>query len=393
MHIPAGFELTYCSNIHPAEGWPQVFDTLRRYAPELKRRLSPEAAFGLGLRLSNRESVELLQGTRLDEFREFLRDAGLYVALINGFPYGWFHERRLKDQVFAPDWHSPERVDYTLRLVEILRRLLPEGLDGGVSTCPLSYKPWFTQSSSADWNLLIQNIVRVAERMFQARGEHGRLIHLDIEPEPDGLVENTSEFLQFFEQLLRRGAPLLAQSAGLTLSAAEEGLREHVALCFDLCHFAVEHEETSSTLAAIRAAGVRIGRVQVSSALKVAIPPGAPERELLHDTLTSFIDPVYLHQVIGTSERFADLPQGLACLTKTTASEWRIHYHVPLFIQDYESLSSTQPDVKDALAQLTPAEVRHLEIETYTWGVLPPELKSDLVESIEREYRWVLANT
>ena len=139
MRIPAGFELTYCSNIHPAEGWPQVFDTLRRYAPELKRRLSPERPFGLGLRLSNREAVELLQGAQLDEFREFLRDAGLYVALINGFPYGWFHERRLKDQVFAPDWHSSERVSYTLRLVEILCRLLPDELDGGVSTCPLSY--------------------------------------------------------------------------------------------------------------------------------------------------------------------------------------------------------------------------------------------------------------
>jgi hypothetical protein len=312
--------------------------------------------------------------------------------LINGLPYGWFHERRLKDQVFAPDWHSSERVSYTLRLVEILRQLLPDELDGGVSTCPLSYKPWFAHSS-ADWNLLIQNVVSVAEGMFQVRREHGRLIHLDIEPEPDGLVENTLEFLEFFKQLLSKGAPLLAQSAGLTLSGAEEALREHVGLCLDLCHFAVEHEDTSSTVAAVRAAGVRIGRVQVSSALKVSIPPGVPEREVLHNTLTSFIDPVYLHQVIGTTERFQDLPEGLACLPKTTASEWRVHYHVPLFIQDYETLSSTQPEVKNALAQLTPADVRHLEIETYTWGVLPAELKVDLVDSIEREYRWVLANT
>jgi hypothetical protein len=391
MRVPGGFELTYCSNIHSAEGWPQVFESLRRHAPELKRRLSPEAPFGIGLRLGNSEAIELLEGSHLGDFTEFLRDAGLYVALINGFPYGWFHERRLKEKVFAPDWHTDERVNYTLRLIEILQRLLPAGLDGGVSTCPLSYKRWFGDSSLPDWNLLIHNIVRVASAMLDAKRRHGCLIHLDIEPEPDGLVENTPEFLQFFKQLLRIGAPLLARSAHLTASQAEDALREHVTLCYDLCHFAVEHEDALSTLTSIRAAGVNIGRVQVSSAVKLVIPPGAPEREQLREHLASLVDPVYLHQVIGDHERFSDLPEGLAHLGTATASEWRIHYHVPLFLRDYGPLSSTQWEVKNALAQLTPTDVRHLEIETYTWGVLPAELKLDLVESIEREYRWVLA--
>jgi hypothetical protein len=391
MRIPGGFELTYCSNIHPAEGWSQVFDSLRRHAPELKRRLSPNARFGIGLRLANTEAVELLEGSNLDEFAVFLREGGLYVALLNGFPYGWFHDRRLKDQVFAPDWHTSERVDYTLKLVEILRRLLPEGLDGGVSTCPLSYKRWHAGASLPNWDLLIRNLLRAVHAMLKVKLRDGRVIHLDIEPEPDGLIENTPELIQFFEELLRKGSPLLAQSAQLTVSRAEDALREHITVCYDLCHFAVEGEQPRSTLHAIRAAGIRIGRAQLSSAVKVAISPRGPQRSQLREKLESLADPVYLHQIIGDSERFADLPEGIEHLEDSNGSEWRIHYHVPLFLSDYGALGSTQSEVRDALAQLTPAEVRHLEIETYTWSVLPSELKLDILDSIEREYHWVLA--
>jgi hypothetical protein len=284
-----------------------------------------------------------------------------------------------------------ERGDYTLRLVEILRRVLPEELDGGVSTCPLSYKPWHQDSSASDWDVLIYNVVRVAGAMSDVYGRYNRLIHLDIEPEPDGLIENTGEFLAFFRQLLQKGPRLLANLSQLTMSQAEEALREHVRLCYDLCHFAVEGEEAVATLAALRAEGVRIGRVQISSAIKVAIPPGMPEREQLREHLNSLVDPTYLHQVIGDNQRFRDLPEGLMHFATAAEEQWRIHYHVPLFLENYGALSSTQRDVQTALAQLTPAEARHLEIETYTWSVLPPSLKLDLVDSIEREYRWVIA--
>jgi hypothetical protein len=34
----------------------------------------------------------------------------------------------------------------------------------------------------------------------------------------------------------------------------------------------------------------------------------------------------------------------------------------------------------------------HLEMETYTWEVLPPELRSrDVVDQLVAEYHWVLA--
>jgi sugar phosphate isomerase/epimerase len=384
-------DLTYCSNIHAAEGWPAVFDNVRRHTVELKRRLSPDAPFGLGLRLSNAETLDLLQGERLEEFAEFLEGAGLYVALINGFPYGWFHGRTLKDQVFAPDWQNAERADYTIRLIRILSRLLPKGMDGGVSTCPLSYKPWFASQGAPDWDLLIDNLLRVVEAMAVAKSLHGQTIHLDIEPEPDGLVENTAEFLEFFARLLRCGVSRLARSLQITAAKAEAAIREHVTLCYDLCHFAVEHEGAEATFRRIQAAGIRIGRVQISSAVQVDLPESIEGRQELRDHLQLFVDPVYLHQIIGDRSRFADLAEGLAHIETAACSEWRIHYHVPLFLETYGRLSSTQAEVRTALRQLVPFDVRHFEIETYTWGVLPPELKLDVVDSIEREYRWVLA--
>jgi len=386
MRIRKGFELTYCTNIHAANGWPQVFENLKRYAPELRNRLDPDGRFGLGLRLANNEAVELLSESNLEEFAHFLRDAGLYVALINGFPYGCFHERRLKDQVFAPDWHTEERVSYTLRLIEILRRLLPEDLDGGISTCPLSYKHW-KDSNRPDWDLLVQNIVRTAAAMFELKRRDGQDIHLDIEPEPDGLVETTEEFIQFFERLVRSGAPMLAKSAQLSVAQAEDALRRHIAFCYDLCHSTVEYEESRTVIDALRNAGVRIGRVQVTSAIRIAGPPTSNA----HKYLSTLADPVYLHQVIGDCERYADLPEALDQLKDARSSEWRIHYHVPLFMASYGELGSTQAEVRSALAGLRADEVSHLEIETYTWGVLPSHLRLDIVDSIEREYRWVLA--
>src|SRR5580704_8747306 len=179
-------QLTYCTNIHPANGWPQVRANLEQYAPSLKARYSPGAPFGLGLRLSAAEATQLLAGDSLAEFRDYLAANGLYVALINGYPYGHFSGEPVKAEVFAPDWRSHERVRYTLDLVEILSALLPEGADGGVSTVPLSYKPW---TGSDDWPAIVSNLVRVCESLVRG----GRNIHVDIEPEPDGLIETTAE--------------------------------------------------------------------------------------------------------------------------------------------------------------------------------------------------------
>ena len=372
------FDLTYCTNIHPGEDWSSVEATLREAGPALKARLSPDKPFGLGLRLSALAAREAIENGRIATFRKFLDEHGLYVALINGYPYGEFHGAAVKDQVFAPDWTSESRLNYTLDLLTVLSGLLPDGMDGGISTMPLSYKPWL--KNDADWPAIVRNLVRLTQAMAQVHRDSGKMIHLDIEPEPDGLIENTGEVIAFYNDwLLPVGGPLL-ESPRL--------LRDHIRVCFDSCHIAVEYENPAVALARLHAAGIQIGRVQLSSALKVDLPTKTGR-------LIPFADSTYLHQVIEDRgvclHHYPDLPDALAAPAESSAKQWRIHFHVPLFTANYDGFESTQEDVRKVLAlAVRDGFTRHLEIETYTWDVLPPDLKLDMLDSITREFRWVM---
>jgi sugar phosphate isomerase/epimerase len=398
VRIRDDLHLTYCTNIHAADGWDAVLANVRTYAPALKARLSPAAPFGVGLRLSAREARELLQGDRLRAFRSYLDGEGLYVALINGFPYGPFHGTPVKANVYAPDWRDDARVEYTLDLIRILAALVPDDVDGGVSTAPLSYKPWMTADDDQGWRTVARNVARVGEALARLRSDSGTNIHLDIEPEPDCSIENTSEALAFFDGwLLRDGAAALSARMRVNEDEARRLLLDHVRLCFDCCHFAVEYEDPAVALQQLSTAGLKIGRVQLSSALKVAFPADDASVRRASDALLPFADTTYLHQVVQRGGgcrglcRYPDLDDALR-RADAQSSEWRIHFHVPLFARDYESFGSTQDYVKQVIdLALASRFTRHLEIETYTWDVLPSGLKLDLLESIAREYEWVLA--
>lgn len=390
------FQLTYCTNIHPGSGWEEVFGNLQRYAPALRERLAPGEPFGIGLRLSGRESRELLQEDRLRRFRFFLEEHGLYVFTLNGFPYGPFHGQPVKAHVHAPDWREEERVRYTLRLVDVLACLLPEGTDGGISTSPLSYKPWVDVEDAALWEHLTRQVVRAVEKMVLVRREQGKIVHLDLEPEPDGLLENSAEVVRFYEDwLLAGGARMLSKSAGIPLEEARAYLLDHVRVCFDACHVAMAYEDPSQVLDRFARAGIRVGKVQISSALKVILPDEGAERAGLVEKLRPFAESTYLHQVAcrerdGTLRRYPDLADALPHLRGSRADQWRIHFHVPVFVERYGTLLSTQDDIRRTFALLRERRFsEHLEIETYTWGVLPEDLKGDLLDLIGLEYEWV----
>ncbi|WP_392531678.1 metabolite traffic protein EboE [Nostoc sp. C117] len=394
------FHLTYCSNIHPGESWLEVFANLQQYIPNLKSRLSPTLPFGIGLRLAHIAANELLQNNNLAQFQEWLTKENLYVFTLNGFPYGGFHRQVVKDQVYSPDWSTEERLNYTLNLMQILATLLPNGLDGGISTLPLSYKPWW-QKDQGTFEIILQkicfNLVSVVAEMVRIWEETGKLLHIDLEPEPDGLIENTSEVIDFFENwLLPIGGKILSNKLSITQSFAEIKLLEHVRLCYDTCHFSVEYEEPKSVFTRLESAGIKIGKIQISAAIKVKIPPEVEKRTLIVERLRPFAESTYLHQVIehrndDTFHHYPDLITALPYLEQSLAEEWRTHFHVPIFIHDYQILQSTQNDIATVLHLLQANNAcSHLEIETYTWDVLPSEMKIDLLTSIQREYEWVL---
>ena len=382
--------LTYCTNIHPAKGFSEVWESLKQHALPLKASLSPEAPFGIGLRLSGDESRELLAGDTLTEFKRWLDDNGLYVFTMNGFPYGPFHGEAVKAQVHAPDWQTDERVAYTLRLAQILAELLPEGVTGGISTSPLSYKAWI-EEDAATWRHLTENVVEVAAHLAELHAERDILIHVDLEPEPDGLLENMGELVQFFETwLLKYGADRLTQRLDISIETARATLLRHIQVCFDTCHVALAYEDPAEVLAQLQKLGIQVGKVQLSSALELT-PHSSDETKRV---LGPFNEPVYLHQVIqeqnGELRRFPDLPDALAALPQGEGDRWRVHFHIPVFLDCTEAFRTTQETILKTLAlhRKTPF-TEHFEVETYTWSILPDALKLDLTASIERELRWV----
>ena len=396
----SNFHLTYCTNIHPGEEWQQVFANLEKYVPNLKTQLAPDKPFGIGLRLADVAARQLLEKDALMQFKTWLVQQDLYVFTLNGFPYGGFHHQVVKDQVYAPDWSKKERLDYTLRLIKILAFLLPEGMEGSISTLPISYKPWFKEDKST-WELTLHSstihLALVAAEMARIRQQTGKLIHVDLEPEPDGLIENSTEVIEFFQNwLLPIGGAFLAKSLGISQELAEQRLLEHIRVCYDTCHFAVEYEEPLLVFKRFEAAGIQIGKIQISAALRVMIPQDLQQRSLIVERLRPFAESTYLHQVIerrsdGRLHHYPDLVTALPELEKVDAQEWRIHFHVPIFIRDYQLLHSTQDDIIDVLDLLAKNNAcEHLEIETYTWDVLPSEMKMDLLASIQREFEWVL---
>jgi len=395
-----GFHLSYCSNIHPGESWDATFQNLKIYIPEVRQRLKVKGPFGIGLRLSNEASLVLEKPEKLKEFRAWLDKVNAYVFTLNGFPYGDFHRQIVKEKVHFPDWTTAERKDYTIRCFRILAELLPAGLDGGMSTSPISYRHWFTSEQELEDGMetATRHLLEVVEELAKIRKETGKLLHLDIEPEPDGILENSDEMIWLFtDWLLPKGKTWLAQKLGISEVEAEELIKTHIQVCYDVCHFAIVYEEPASTFAKFSAAGIKIGKIQISAALKVLIPHTANEKFSLGKKLEAFAESTYLHQVVarradGKLKSYADLPQALEILPKTKELEWRIHFHVPVFLEDYDSFSSTQETISIVLKEIlsNPEVTQQLEVETYTWEVLPEDTRLSLGESIARELAWVI---
>lgn len=367
------------------------------HALQVREQLLWSDPFGIGLRLSAKAARELNEVPALAAFQDWLLEKNCYVFTMNGFPYGQFHGKMVKDQVHAPDWTTRERVDYTIGLFDLLAVLLPPHLpEGGVSTSPLSYRWWHTTRKAKQEvrEIGARHLAEVTAHLVELKARTGKSLHLDIEPEPDGLLENSTEFLEFYEHdLLTTGSAALRQKLGCTVVEAGDHLREHVQLCYDVCHFAVEYEDHAETvLRKLKKLGVRTGKIQISAALQTEIGSDTGD---LQEALEPYNESTYLHQTVcrradGELVKYPDLGPALDALPGESFTELRTHFHVPIFTNTYGRLRSTNRHIEDLLALWKKQPFcPHLEVETYTWDVLPDNNQLGLTESIARELQWV----
>ena len=386
-----GRHLTYCLNVHAGERWDENRAAIERFVPEIRRRLGRRGPMGLWMSLSDAASRVLLCEPAMAAFQRLLDRHELYVFTINGFPYGTFHGRPVKEAVYAPDWRTAERLEYTGRLIDILGRLLPEGVEGSISTVPGSYGAWI--EGKDDREAMARRLAQAAERCFRLREKTGAVVRLALEPEPDCFLQRTADVIAFFEsEMDAQSGRVVGSGRGAPGGCRAEALREHLGICVDTCHTALQFEDPTETLERLHAAGIVVPKIQLSAALRLT-------RGASPQALASFADPVYLHQVRcreagGRVRSFDDLPAALdaAAGGELSDAEWRVHCHVPLYFKGAPPIESTADALSGAFFEaVRNVGTRHLEIETYTFDVLPGFAKAgDVTESIAREYEWTL---
>lgn len=379
--------LAYCTNVHPAESWNQTFSALKQHTLAVRDEVVGGSAerFAIGLRLSAKAATDLLahDARELQNFKKWLDSENCYVFTINGFPYDDFHGISVKENVYKPDWTTPERLKYTTDLFIIIAELCDRSAGGSVSTLPGSFKAF-----AADEHLIFANLYACGRFIQQLASDSGTDLHLGLEPEPLGHFENTEETLAFFQRF---------RDWARARDLATECIDQHIGLNYDTCHFALEYDDFDTSLAAFASAGIRISKIHLSNAL--AVDPRDPSAvEKLHQ----FDEITYLHQVLlraesGAVTRFADLPDFFAAvksgeLDPRQFTEARVHFHIPLYSQPHAPLASTRDYAAAAIAHcVADANVcQHFEIETYTWGVLPSDLQLPLNAMLVEEYRWAL---
>jgi sugar phosphate isomerase/epimerase len=387
MRLPGGQTLGYCTNVHAYATLGELIEQLGREPAALRARLvaagrlAPEATLGLGLWLPAAVAREAVRDSQ--PLRARLADLGLSCFTVNAFPLADFHGPRVKDRVFEPGWTEPARLAATLDAARVLAALLPEGASASLSTHSGAYRAWGPPRT--DERAIAAGLLAAADGLRALHERTGRRIVLAIEPEPCSSLETTGEVVDFFARRL--------QPSG---AAA----REHLGLCFDACHQAVEFEDLPASLAALQRAGVPVAKVQLSSALALRDP------EAHAGLLVPWAEDRWFHQVVargrdGALHRLPDLPDALspgAGRAVREAAEWRVHFHVPLFaaqLDDEGRLRSTQPELLALLGSPDLCAVEQLEIETYSFAMIPAARRAalgvpTLLDALEREMLWVL---
>jgi hypothetical protein len=385
--------LTYSTLVHPADNWEQLWHSLNTYVPKVKSRIAGNKSFGVCIRLAA-PTAETLAASPAEraKLKKFLEDNDMYIYTANAFVYGHFKGDKVKEQVYEPDWRTEERSSYVMKVADILADVCPAGIAPSIQTSPLGFKPRVTGPDVV--NSYTDHVLRVVAHLIALEDKTGRTVQLALEPEPYCFLETTDETIAYFRDHLYSGAAVekLAKLAHVPIAEANAALRRHLGIVYDICHQAVEFENITESLQKLVDAGVPVFKLQEAAALHI---PQVTQAAV--DTLKKYAKTIYLTQTLekqnGKINKYLDVDDAIAAFEKSPGGEreWRTHIHVPVFIDDLGQFRTTRFAIEDALRfhKQKPLS-RHLEVETYTWDMLPESAKSnDIVDYICRELEWV----
>jgi hypothetical protein len=384
--------LTYSTLVHQTDNWEQLWKSVNTYLPAVKARVAPNQKFGVCLRTSA-PSAELLstEPSRVADLKTFFADNDLYLYTANAFVYGVFKKQVIKEDVYEPDWATPERRDYTKKVANLLAALAPEGINPSIQSAPLGFKPKVTGDDVVA--AYTSNVIDVVAHLVELQKETGKIVTLGLEPEPRCYLETTDETIQYFKTHLfaPQTTERLADKTGLHPADAAIAMKRHMGVVFDIGHQAVGYEDIPASLQKLVDNDVQIVKLQEAASMRMA-----EVTQKTVDALQPYTKTIYLSQTCqkkdGKTTWFLNLEDAIEDWYKNPGPrEWRTHFHVPVFLNDLGAFGTTRFALEEALAfhKKTPLST-HLEIETYTWDVLPEHLKTgDIVEYVTREIDWV----
>ena len=361
--------LGYCSNVHQAEDLDGVLAQLADHAEPVREHLGVDR-LGIGLWLARPVVTELAADEgALERLKDELRLRGLETVTLNAFPYAGFHREVVKKDVYLPDWADEARLTYTLDCARVLAALLPDDADrGSVSTLPLAWRtPWpATRADEAR-----RALDRLTDGLAVIEARTGRRVRVGFEPEPGCVVETTAQAVR--------------QLGGLD--------PDRLGVCLDACHLAVQFEEPAEALRRLADAGLPVVKLQASCAVEATDPADPAARAALR----RLAEPRFLHQTRAATDggvlAVDDLPDALDGDLPADAGPWRVHFHAPLHTAPEPPLRGTADQLAQVLAGLLggpSALCDHIEVETYTWSVLP-EPPAGLSAGIAAELAWARA--
>jgi len=393
MNLGKGLgHLTYSTLVHPADDWDQLWKSVNTYLPQVKARMAPDQKFGTCLRISAPSAAALTADpAKRGDLKQFLADNDLYVYTANAFVYGVFKKQIIKEDVYEPDWQTDDRTEYTMQVANLLAELAPEGVSPSIQSAPLGFKPKVTGDHVVED--YTTNVIRVVAHLVKLHKDTGKMVTLGLEPEPRCYLETTDETIEYFKNHLYSGrtAQRLAKATGLNEADAAAAMRKHTGVVFDIGHQAVGYEDIPASLQKLVDAGVQIVKLQEAASMFM---PGVTQKTV--DALQAFAKTIYLSQTCqkkdGETTWFLNLEDAFEDWYRNPGPrEWRTHFHVPVFLDDLGAFGTTRFALEQALAFHKKHPLSdHLEIETYTWDVLPDHLKTgDIVEYVTREMEWV----
>ena len=393
MNLGRFGHLSYATLVHPGDNWELMSQSLRTYLPRVKARVSPNQPFGVSLRLAALSAETLVADRSAREaLKRFFAENDLYLYTANAFPYGAFKDTIVKEQVYEPDWRTEERTQYTINVADILADVAPENVAPSIQSAPLGFKPRVTGPDVVA--SYTEHVLRVVAHLVGIEARTGRTVTLALEPEPHCFLETTDETIAYFTNTLYSGpaAERLAKLANIPVSDAIGALRRHLGIVFDIGHQAVGFEDIPVSLQKLVDAGVPILKLQEVAAMNM---PQVTDETV--EALQRFAKTVYLSQTVerknGKITKFLNLEDAFAARKADPGPrEWRTHFHVPVFLDDLGGkFGTTRFALEQALKMHKEKPLSgQLEIETYTWDVLPDHLKTgDIVDYVCREIEWV----